>query len=156
MTEKITIGQAGFVWLIEPDIKKVPARIDTGARTSSIWASDIHETSEGLSYCLFGPSSVLYSGRVIISKQFSQIIVASSSGHAEKRYKIPLTIQLKGRRIKTHCTLSDRESQAYPMLIGRNTLRGKFIVDVQKSTRSLVAMDNRRYNELQSLLNRPE
>ncbi len=153
MIDKVMIGQAEYVWLVDEDIRKVPSRIDTGARTSSLWASDVHETPEGLSYSLFGPSSHLYSGKVITTKQFSQVVVASSNGQVQKRYKVPLTLQLKGRRIKTHCTLSDRESLAYPMLIGRNTLCGKFIVDVQKSSRSLAAIDDKRYDELQSLLN---
>jgi len=152
MTEKIIIGQAEYVWLTEQGIKRVPARIDTGARTSSLWASNIQETPNGLTYSLFGASSPLYTGETVTAKHFSQIVVASSNGHVQKRYKVPMTMQLKGRRIKTYCTLSDRESLAYPMLIGRNTLRGKFIVDVQKSSRSLVAFDDKRYDELQSLL----
>lgn len=152
MNNKKIIGCVEYVWLVNEDIKKVPARIDTGAKTSSIWASKIRETESGLEYCLFGPQSPFYSGTIIQEGRFSQIVVASSNGHFQKRYKVPMTLQIKGRRIKTFCTLADRNTQAYPLLIGRNTLRGKFIVDVQNGPRALSVLDEARSSKLQSLL----
>ena len=38
------------------------------------------------------------------------------------------------------------------MLIGRNTLRGKFIVDVQRGSRILGELDKKRFEDLQTLL----
>ena len=132
MEEKVFVGGAEYIWLVKANIKKVPARIDTGARTTSIWASDIKEQN-GTEY-------------------FKKIVVASSNGTTQIRYYIPITIQMKKRRILTHCTLSDRSSQAYPVLIGRNTLRGKFIVDVQRGSRILGELDKKRFEDLQTLL----
>lgn len=152
MEKKKKIGRAEYAWLVRDGIKRVPARIDTGARTSSIWASHIQETKTGLEYVLFGKESPFYSGKVVLEPHYSEIMVASSNGHVQKRYKIPLTIQIKGHRIKTFCTLADRSTQAYPVLIGRNTLRGKFIVDVQNGSHTLNALDETRFNRLQSLL----
>lgn len=151
MKTKTLIGRAEYCWLVQPGIKKVPARIDTGARTSSIWASDIKETVSGLEYVLFGPTSPLYTGKVLTAHHFTKIIVASSNGQTEERYKVMLTMQIRGRRIRTFVTLADRSTQAFPILIGRNTLRGKFIVDVQHGPRTLDALDQDRYNQLQSL-----
>jgi len=152
MDKKKKIGRAEYVWLVRDELKKVPARIDTGARTSSIWASYVQETEAGLEYILFGKSSPFYTGRVIVEPTYTEIVVASSNGHVQKRYRVPLTVQIKGVRIKTFCTLADRSTQAYPILVGRNTLRGKFIVDVQNGPRSLNALDETRFNQLQSLL----
>jgi hypothetical protein len=151
MKSKTLIGRAEYCWLVQPNIKKVPARIDTGARTSSIWASEIKETPAGLQYVLFGAKSPLYDGTVITAHNFSKIIVASSNGHAEERYKVMMTLQIRGRRIRTFFTLADRSTQAFPILVGRNTLRGKFIVDVQHGPRMLDTLDQDRYNELQAL-----
>lgn len=151
MKPKVRIGRAEYAWLIDANLKKVPARIDTGARTSSLWASDIYVTNAGLQFKLFGPASEFYTGEVLTQKQYSKIVVASSTGHTQERYKIPMTIQIRNRRIKTFITLTDRSTQAFPMLIGRNTLRGKFVVDVQYGPRTLDALDQARYNELQSL-----
>jgi hypothetical protein len=151
MKTKTLIGRAEYCWLVQPNIKKVPARIDTGARTSSMWASDIKETTAGLQYVLFGVSSPLYTGKVMTAPHFAKIIVASSNGQTEERYKIMITMQIRGRRIRTFVTLADRSTQAFPILIGRNTLRGKFLVDVQHGPRTLDILDQDRYNQLQSL-----
>lgn len=151
INQKYVIGRAEYTWLVESGIKRVPSRIDTGARTSAIWASDICETDTGLSYVLFGDSSEYYTGETITTKRFSKIVVASSNGHVEERYKVPIIIQIRKRRIRTFCTLTDRSKQAFPILVGRNTLRGKFIVDVQNGSRSLDGLDQDRFNELQSL-----
>ena len=151
MKEKTLIGRNEYVWLIEAGQKKVPARIDTGARTSSVWASDIHEVGDKLEYTLFGDKSSFYTGEVQVAERFSKIAVASSNGIVELRYHIPIILQIKGRKIMTHCTLSDRSSQSYPILIGRNTLNGKFIVDTQKGVRSLSELDEKRYANIQKI-----
>lgn len=153
MSEKKIIGNTEYAWLVEAGVKKVPARIDTGARTSSIWASDIHETDEGLSYYLFAPQSSFFTPERIVKKHYTKVAVASSNGHVQVRYRIPMTIQIRGRRIKTHCTLADRSTQAFPLLLGRNTLRGKFVVDVQRGPHSLKVLDDARLNELQAYVN---
>lgn len=152
MNEKTLIGRAERAWLVDFKRKDIPARIDTGARTSSLWASDITETDAGVNFVLFGKDSPLYTGEVHTAPKFEKIAVASSTGHVQERYKIPLLLQMRGRRIRTFCTLADRSTQAFPLLIGRNTLRGKFVVDVQKGSRKLDDIDKERYNQLQSLL----
>lgn len=152
MIDKVTIGQAEYIRFSDYGDVRVPARIDTGARTSSVWASDILETPAGLSYCLFGPGNKFYTGEIIVADRFSRTVVASSNGHTQIRYKVPMTIKIRKRRIKTFCTLADRSSLGYPVLIGRNTLCGKFVVDVQKTNRRLSELDGRRHVELQSML----
>jgi hypothetical protein len=149
---KVIIGRDEYIWLVRAGIKRIPARVDTGARTTSIWASDIREIDGRLEYKLFGKGSEYYNGETQIANHFEKVVVSSSNGVAQVRYYIPLTVQLRKRRILTHCTLSDRSAQAYPVLIGRNTLRGKFIVDVQHGSRKLGEMDKKRYDELQKLL----
>jgi hypothetical protein len=149
---KTIIGRDEYIWLIQANLKKVPARVDTGARTTSIWASDIREVDGHLEYKLFGPSSIFYTGAMQVADRFKKVVVASSNGAVQVRYYIPITLQIKRRKILTHCTLADRSSQAYPILLGRNTLRGKFIVDVQYGSRILGQIDRARYNNLQSLL----
>ena len=64
MEEKVFVGGAEYIWLVKANIKKVPARIDTGARTTSIWASDIKEQNGRLEYTLFGKASSFYTGEV--------------------------------------------------------------------------------------------
>ena len=43
-----------------------------------------------------------------------------------------MSIKIKGRKIRTVFGLSNRSTHNYPILIGRRTLQGRFIVDVEK------------------------
>lgn len=130
----VTVGQAEFVSFPKQAIFNVPARIDTGARTSSVWASDIRLENEELKFKLFAPESEYYTGEEITTSEYTEAVVASSNGVPEVRFKVVISLKIAGKRIKTKFTLADRSSQAYPVLIGRNTLRGKFIVNVKAGT----------------------
>lgn len=119
---KTLIGRAEKVEFPTLDGLVLHARIDTGAKTSSLWATDIEESAEGLRAKIGGVEAVF--------EHYSRVIVSSSMGHRQVRYKVKLSIVIKQRRIKATFTLADRSGQVYPVLIGRSTLNGKFIVDV--------------------------
>lgn len=124
------IGRVENVAFPELEAGRVLARIDTGARLTSVWATSISEHDGTLSFALFGPSSPYYSGTIHTTKDYEQIAISSSMGHVQKRYRIKILVKIKGKKIRTSVTLSDRSTQVYPVLIGRNVLRGKFVVDV--------------------------
>ncbi len=149
-TKKL-IGRAEKISFPEFDIVKVPVRVDTGAKTSSVWATSIVEKDDILSFRLFGQASPLYTGQIHHTRQFEKTVVASSNGQAEERYKVRLLVKLKGKKIRARFTLADRSQQAYPVLVGRNVLRGKFIVDVQDG-KPLYHEERRRSQTLQSKL----
>jgi hypothetical protein len=153
MTEKPKkiIGRADRIDLPEIGIFDIPARTDTGAKTSAIWASNIRERDGGLGFTLFGEGSPFYTGEELFADQFEHIVVASSIGTEQLRYKVTLLAKVGGKKIRTNFTLADRSQQAYPVLIGRNTLNGKFLVDVQTG-RPDYAAELRRYNQLQQNL----
>jgi hypothetical protein len=148
---KKVIGRAEKIDLPERGLVGIPARIDTGANTTSIWASNVHESDGLLYFTLFDEGSPLYTGEELEAEWFERINVASSMGHEQERYKIRLLIKLKGKRIRARVTLADRSTQTYPVLIGRNVLRGKFIVDVSKGN-PLYQEERQRSEALQSKL----
>jgi len=150
---KKIIGRAENVDFPALGLFKVPARVDTGARTSTIWASQIQIDENGtLSFCLFDESSPYFTNHTISTKSYSKIVVASSMGTIQKRYKIRLFIKLKGKKIHASFTLADRSQQAFPILIGRNILKGKFVVDVKKTKKTLKQHEKSRINSLQEML----
>ncbi|MFZ1249405.1 MAG: RimK family alpha-L-glutamate ligase [Candidatus Saccharimonadales bacterium] len=124
------IGSSEPVSFPEIGLTDVPARIDTGARNSTIWASNIVESNGRLTFSFFAEGHVLYTGELIAAEQFTRIIVTPSNGMAEERYVVKLLCVVKGRKIRTSFTLADRSTQIYPVLVGRNILRDRFIVDI--------------------------
>lgn len=111
------------------NLKQIPARIDTGARTSSLWASGVRIDNNIATFKLFGPGSPYYTGKVVRREILEVRTVTSSTGHIQERYVVQMVIRMYGRKLNAKFTLSDRSTQTYPLLIGRNTLRGNFLVD---------------------------
>lgn len=129
-----TIGRAERISFPELGIGNVPAKIDTGADLSSVWATAVKEKDGVLSFKLFGPKSRLYTGKVIRVNAPDYLLtrIASSFGHKEMRYVVKLQVKLGDRTIKGSFSLSDRSRKTYPVLIGRKLLNGKFLVDVSR------------------------
>ncbi|MCA9333079.1 ATP-dependent zinc protease [Candidatus Saccharibacteria bacterium] len=128
------IGRAERVNLPELGLKGVPAKVDTGADASSIWATGLEVSDNGLEVVFFGPDSPYYSGEKVQFPPgtYTFTRVASSFGQREVRYKVKLRVKVAGRVIYATFTLANRSSKTYPILIGRKLLHGKFIVDVSK------------------------
>jgi len=125
-----TIGRQSLIDMPSYGIDSIPAKIDTGADSSSIWASSVKEHEGTLSFVLFDRDSPYYTGDEITTDAFEIVSVRNSFGKTEYRYKVKLLTSIEGRTIKVQYTLSDRSHSKYPVLIGRNTLRGRFLVDV--------------------------
>jgi hypothetical protein len=147
---KKTIGNSTHVDFPEIDLAEVPARVDTGARLSSIWASAV-ERDGCLEVVFFNPDSPLHTGKVVRFTTFGQVVVSSSMGHVQKRYEVKLLVKIRGKKVRASFSLADRSTQVYPVLIGRNVLRGKFVVDVTVG-KSLHQAENERRASLQSYL----
>jgi len=149
------IGRAERALLPDLKIKQVPVKIDTGADACSIWAHHIELHGDRLHVVFFGEGSKFYTGEMHIftKDEFSITRVANSFGHRELRYKVKLSIQIKGRRVKGTFTLSDRKTKLYPVLIGRSLLYNKFLVDVSKGS-PLITEEKERAERLQRDLER--
>ena len=133
MSNKKTIGRAVKIDLPTEGIDGVLAKIDTGADSSSIWASELEMSQDGvLSYVFFAKGSQYYSGKRHKSSQYKVRRVWSSAGVPQVRYRVKMTIVVEGRRIRGTFTLADRSQNNYPVLLGCRLLNGKFLVDVSK------------------------
>lgn len=147
--EKIVIGRAERLSFPQLGVDSLAARIDTGAKTSAIWVSSAREVGGRLAVIFFDESSEYYDGVERFFDSYERGMVASSNGQAEERYKIKLLVVLHGRRIRARFTLADRSTQVYPVLVGRNVLLGKFVVDVQHGE-PLLEAEKSRSEKLQS------
>ncbi len=131
--EKKLIGQTELIDFPELHLGNVVARVDTGAQTSAIWASNIRLQDGVLQFTLFDDSSKSYTGDVIKTRSWQIRKIVSSNGNKEQRYVVKLLILIAGRTIRASFSLANRSTQKYPVLVGRNILRGKFLVDVEHS-----------------------
>lgn len=129
---KIIIGRTEKVNFPELELFDIEAKIDSGAYTSSIHCHDIRENSdEGILYFkLLDPSHKDYNEKELKFENYSKTVVKSSTGIAERRYKIKTKIQLGKKIYITNFTLTDRGKMKYPILLGRVVLKKRFMIDV--------------------------
>lgn len=116
--------------LVQVGGKEVPAKIDTGADASSIWASNFRITDDHkLQFVLFDEGSPYYTGEVLTREEYDAVAVRSSNGETTVRYRTEVTLVIADRKIKVRFNLSDRSRNQYPILIGRRTIKDRFYVD---------------------------
>ena len=126
----------------------VPAKIDTGADGSSVWASKVRVDKDGvLRFALFGEGSPYYNGKIFKRTDYSVAMVRSASGHEIMKFRTNFTVRINGRKMKVLFGLSDRSSHNYPVLIGRRTIAGKFLVDVTRAEIHEASQKRQAYNE---------
>ena len=129
---KPTIGWKEIVDLPEFGLLKIPAKIDTGARTSVLHCRHIrliHRKDKR-----FVESSPLDDADAKYVLPFhSERTIRNSFGQEENRYVVKTTIRMFGEVHPIELSLRDRSDMEFPMLLGRSFLRGKFLVDVSRS-----------------------
>jgi len=127
--EKITIGAIEEVILLPWGIQ-VPARIDTGAATSSLDVCEIKKTGgKEIEFRL--PERC--GGKKVHMPIVAWRVIQSTGGKAERRPVVEIELCLGSKRLLTQVTLNDRSQMEFPLLIGRRTLKENFIVDVSRS-----------------------
>lgn len=126
-------------WVALPDlgVDWIKAKIDTGARTSSLHAFDIVEFDQD------GEPWVRFRVKPWQDSQLDAVVVElpvhdrravrSSSGHAQQRLVVELLIRLVDREVLAEVTLSNRDEMGFRMLIGREALRQGYSIDPARS-----------------------
>jgi hypothetical protein len=115
----------------------VKAKLDTGARSSAIHAFDIEDFDRDgdhwVRYSIHPWQRSAEDAVACESRVVAQRHVRSSSGHSEERYVVTLDISLVGHVVTAEVTLSRRDEMGFRMLVGREALRGSFLVDAGRS-----------------------
>jgi hypothetical protein len=135
--EKNVFGRRVIVAFPDLGIDEVEAKIDTGAFTSAIHCSDIHEEvrpdgTKVICLDLLDPSHPKYNHKKLEFTTYNLRGIKSSFGDVQERYVIRTSIQLFDETIEADFSLSDRSDMKYPVLIGRSLLKGRFVVDVAR------------------------
>jgi len=128
---KVEIGWCEMVDIPSLGLSQVHAKMDTGAVTSSIHATRIKPISrDGRQYVEFwfrlnsGEKPKRYEAPVVDRR-----MVRSSNGEKQDRYVISAQFCFGKLCWNGQLTLANRRSMAFPLLIGRRTLRRGFLVN---------------------------
>ncbi|NNC99354.1 MAG: hypothetical protein HKN85_04150 [Gammaproteobacteria bacterium] len=131
---KQVVGATEVVYLEEANLS-FKARVDTGAKTSSIHAEEIVVESSGdpqgkpITFYLVTKDGQSRK----IETHVTSVVKVKTAEQSEYRYVVPLLMKWHDSRKTVFVTLNDRKEMEYRLLLGRNWLHGDFIVDVDKN-----------------------
>ena len=121
----MSLGGIGVPW--------IKAKVDTGAQTSALHATDIAEFErDGAPWVGFLVQPWQANERDAVRVELpvhDRRTVRSSSGHAQERPVVLMEVGIAGRAVEAEVTLTDRDEMVFRMLIGREALRRGFVVD---------------------------
>lgn len=126
-------------WVGLPDlgVEWIKAKLDTGARTSSLHAFELTEervAGELVARFTVRPWQGSESdATAVVCPVLGRREVRSSSGHAEERLVVGLHLTLVGRTLPAEVTLSRRDEMDFRMLVGREALSQGLVVDASAS-----------------------
>lgn len=133
MSQLPVVGWRELVDLPTLGLPPIPAKIDSGARTSSLHGSVIEQFDrDGEQFVRF---SVNFGGLDHLCEAVHVDLrgITSSNGEAQQRFVIKVPMIIGEKRFRAEVTLADRSQMKFPMLIGRSALRRRFTVDCGRS-----------------------
>lgn len=134
LKEPCEVGWCELVNLPDLGLYNVHAKIDTGARTSSLHAVRVKLFQrEGEDWVAFTiPKSPEHAAHRCEARLIEKRPIKSSNGRSQQRYVIETIMQLGPLKWRGQMTLANRQSMAFPVLIGRRALKRGFLVNSGK------------------------
>jgi len=126
-------------WVALPDFKvgKIKAKIDTGARTSSLHAFDLKKFQKGgqawVKFSVHPLQRNIKEEISIKAKMIEERRVRSSNGQLSLRPVVRTTLKVGDQESPIELTLTNRDEMGFRMLLGREAMRGRFVVNPGRS-----------------------
>jgi len=135
MPDAVCLGWREYVAMPELGLHRIRAKIDTGARSSSLHVDDQWRFDrDGQPWVGFSIRPRLRDTAVDVEARISdERRVIDSGGHASERIFILARIRVGGVDADVELNLASRHGMRYPMLLGRSAMQGRFIVDPARS-----------------------
>ena len=127
------LGWREWITLPALGIEHIKAKVDTGARTSTLHAFFVDSFQRrGSPWVRFGVHP--WQGRTDLALEAEapvadRRLVSDSGGHQEMRYVIRTDIRLGDARWPIEVTLTNRDTMKFRFLLGRTAVRGRYLVD---------------------------
>ena len=125
------VGWRELVHLPDLGLHAVPAKIDTGARTSSLHGEVLEEFErDGQKLVRFAVDFSRQHVRQVCEAVHVDVRgITSSNGETQYRYVIKTPMKIGDLEFRAEISLANRRDMQFPMLIGRSSLRRRFVVD---------------------------
>lgn len=144
---KTLIGREEWIGLPDLGLPAVKARVDSGAKTSALHAFNLEYFERDAQKWLRFDVHPLPNTRLVVRRCVAKLIarrkIRSSNGHTEVRYVVETTLTLGNESWPIEITLTNRDPMGFRMLLGRQAMEGRLLVDPDKvfSTRELGAQE---------------
>lgn len=133
---KIILGSEEWCSFPELGIPVIKARVDSGAKTSALHAINIAPfKKEGQNWVRFDINPIQNNVKTIINCEAPLVdkrVVKSSSGFREERYVIQTNLEIGNTNWIIEMTLTNRDSMGFRMLLGREAMSGRVLVDPEQ------------------------
>ena len=137
MASRARIGWREWVALPDLGVTRIKAKIDTGARSSALHAFDLERfRRRGHDMVRFAIHTLQRSSKRIIVAEADMLDernVRSSNGVHALRPVILTRVELLGESWPIELTLATRDEMGFRMLLGRQAVRGRFLIDPGRS-----------------------
>ena len=137
MASRARIGWREWVALPDLGVTRIKAKIDTGARSSALHAFDLERfRRRGNDMVRFTIHTLQRSSKRVIvaeAEMLDERVVRSSNGVNALRPVILTRVELLGESWPIELTLASRDEMGFRMLLGRQAVRGRFLIDPGRS-----------------------
>ena len=126
----VLIGWNEYIDIPDWGVKRLRAKVDTGARSSALHVENIRELPrervrfDVVLHRLERDRRVRVTTRIVRRGR-----VRSSTGHYESRIFVVAPLRIGAIELDVEVSLVDRERMIYRMLLGRSALAGPFLID---------------------------
>lgn len=127
------VGWREWVALPGLGVPAIKAKIDTGAKTSAIHAWDVHHfKKDGVEHVRFNLHPEQRNDTDEIACECPLLdtrVITSSNGMKQRRFVIAVDLEMGDMTYPIELTLTNRDTMGFRMLIGRQALNGRWLVD---------------------------
>jgi hypothetical protein len=130
----MVLGWREWVALPQLGIPALKVKVDTGARTSALHAFGIERLAGGRVRFRVHPDQNHDVDEVVAEAELvDERVVRTSGGHSELRPVVRTQVTMSELEFPVELTLSNRAMLGFRMLLGREAIRGRFLIDPRRS-----------------------